>query len=156
LPARTVYSVRASARSRDKSKGDAQEAQELRSKAALVLPRVSFFLVIVAAGGILYIDTTLLNAFLLALNFVAQLAFGILVMIVQFAAIFWFMSRSKVERIRPEDSEAITFDDYRGQPEETSATVARTSFGPRDIRSHGRPLMAYCFMANRAPARQCS
>jgi cell division protease FtsH len=37
-------------------------------------------------------------------------------MIIQFGAVFWFMSRSRVERIRPEDPKVITFDDYWGQP----------------------------------------
>ena len=37
-------------------------------------------------------------------------------MLVQFGSLFWFMSRSKIERIRPEDPKIITFDDYWGQP----------------------------------------
>ena len=72
-------------------------------------------LIVLAAGALLYLDATLLNAFLLALNFVWQLVFGILIMLVQFVSIFWFMSRSRVERIRPEDPKVITFDDYWGQ-----------------------------------------
>lgn len=45
-----------------------------------------------------------------------QIAFALLYAIMQFVAIFWFMSRSKVEEIRPEDAKAVTFNDYWGQP----------------------------------------
>jgi len=80
-----------------------------------VLQRVAPLLIIVGLGAALALNATVLNAFLLALNFVWQLAFGILVTVLQFVAIFWFMSRSRVERIRPEDPKVITFDDYWGQ-----------------------------------------
>ena len=72
-------------------------------------------IIVLALGALLYLNASLLNAFLLALNFVWQLAFGILITLVQFIAIFWFMSRSRVERIRPEDPKVITFDNYWGQ-----------------------------------------
>ena len=57
-----------------------------------------------------------LQLFMNLLRFVGQLLFAVLFMIVQFGALFWFMSRSKIERIRPEDPKLITFDDYWGQP----------------------------------------
>src|SRR5260221_427647 len=45
------------------------------------------------------------------------LSFGALgFAVMQFVAIFWFMSRSRVEIIRPGDPKQITFDDYMGQP----------------------------------------
>ncbi len=57
------------------------------------------------------------NAFLMwLLSNLMQLVVAIFYMIVQFGALFWFMSRSKIERIRPEDPKIITFDDYWGQP----------------------------------------
>ncbi len=79
------------------------------------LRKIAPLLIIVGVGALLYLDATILNAFLLALNFVWQLAFGILITLFQFIAIFWFMSRSRVDRIRPEDPKVITFDDYWGQ-----------------------------------------
>ncbi len=81
----------------------------------ILLQRIAPLLIIAGLGVALYLDATVLNAFLLALNFIWQLAFGMLVMVLQFGAIFWFMSRSRVERIRPEDPKVITFDDYWGQ-----------------------------------------
>ncbi len=81
----------------------------------ILLQRIAPLLIVVGVGVLLFVNATLLNAFLLALNFVWQLAFGILITLFQFVAIFWFMSRSRVERIRPEDPKVITFDDYWGQ-----------------------------------------
>jgi ATP-dependent Zn protease len=79
------------------------------------LPRIAPLLLILGLGALIALDATILNAFLLALNFAWQLAFGILISLMQFVAIFWFMSRSRVDRIRPEDPKVITFDDYWGQ-----------------------------------------
>jgi cell division protease FtsH len=81
----------------------------------ILVQRLAPLLIIAGVGVLLYLNATFLNAFLLALNFVWQLAFGILITLFQFIAIFWFMSRSRVERIRPEDPKVITFDDYWGQ-----------------------------------------
>ena len=81
----------------------------------IIVKKILPFVIIAGLGAALYLNATALNAFLLALNFIWQIAFGMLVMIMQFGAIFWFMSRSRVERIRPEDPKVITFDDYWGQ-----------------------------------------
>ncbi len=62
-----------------------------------------------------YVDTEFLNLLLVVLQFAFQLLFAVLFMIIQFGSIFWFMSRSKVEMIRPGDPKALTFDDYKGQ-----------------------------------------
>jgi cell division protease FtsH len=44
--------------------------------------------------------------------------FSILIGIVaQFGLIFWFLSRPKVDIIKPGDDQTVTFDDYWGQPE---------------------------------------
>ncbi|MEA3408082.1 MAG: AAA family ATPase [Chloroflexota bacterium] len=45
-----------------------------------------------------------------------QLAIAVAFMIIQFVALFWFLSRSRTYEIYP-GMEGITFDDYRGQPE---------------------------------------
>ena len=64
----------------------------------------------------MYLDPVVLNLVLSAagiiLEYTAILAFGIL----QFVAIFWFMSRSKTVIVLPEDPKVTTFDDYWGQP----------------------------------------
>jgi cell division protease FtsH len=63
-----------------------------------------------------YLDAEVLNTILLVLGFALQIAFALLFAIMQFVAIFWFMSRTKVEVIRPGDPKQLTFDDYKGQP----------------------------------------
>jgi cell division protease FtsH len=45
-----------------------------------------------------------------------QIVFAICFAIIQFVAIFWFMGRTKIEIIRPEDPKSISFKDYWGQP----------------------------------------
>jgi cell division protease FtsH len=64
----------------------------------------------------MYVDPVVLNLVLTIagtiLQYAAILAFGIL----QFVAIFWFMSRSKTVIVLPEDPKVTTFDDYWGQP----------------------------------------
>jgi cell division protease FtsH len=61
-------------------------------------------------------NTDFLNATLLVLERVGSLALLLSFAILQFAAIFWFMARTKTEIIKPEDPKSITFDDYKGQP----------------------------------------
>lgn len=60
-------------------------------------------------------NPVVLNYVLVALQFAFQLLFAILFMIVQFGALFWFMSQTKIEIIKPGDPKSITFDDYKGQ-----------------------------------------
>ena len=71
---------------------------------------------VVGVAIFLWNNGTALQLFMNLLRFVGQLLFAVFFMIVQFGALFWFMSRSKIERIRPEDPKLITFDDYWGQP----------------------------------------
>lgn len=65
-------------------------------------------------------DVTLNIAFGLAgqilqtLMYVITAMFGI---VMQFGLLFWFLSRPKVEIIRPGDDTTVTFDDYWGQPQ---------------------------------------
>ena len=48
------------------------------------LQKIAPLLVILAIGALVAVDATILNAFLLALNFAWQLAFGILISLMQF------------------------------------------------------------------------
>jgi len=61
-------------------------------------------------------DPANLNMLLLGLGFVGQLLFAILFMVIQFGALFWFISRTRTVILRPGDAKAVTFDDYWGQP----------------------------------------
>ena len=62
------------------------------------------------------LNPTVMNLALLGLSFVWQLVFAVLFMVVQFGALFWFISRTKTVVIKPGDPKSITFDDYWGQP----------------------------------------
>jgi len=62
------------------------------------------------------LDPGNLNALLLVLGYVGRLLFVILYVIIQFVAIFWFVSRTRTVIIRPGDPKAVTFNDYWGQP----------------------------------------
>ncbi len=62
-----------------------------------------------------YLEPAFLNLVLAGLGLAFRLLFAILFVIIQFGAIFWFMSRTKVETIRPGDPKTVTFDDYKGQ-----------------------------------------
>ena len=86
--------------------------QKLRIRIKKLIP------VIIIAGVVVFLwnNSTALQVFVGLLQFVGQLLFAVFFMIVQFGSLFWFMSRSKIERIRPEDPKSITFDDYWGQP----------------------------------------
>lgn len=62
------------------------------------------------------VNPDVLNIVLVALGFIFRIVFAIGFAIMQFVAIFWFMSQTRVEVIRPGDPKQITFDDYKGQP----------------------------------------
>jgi cell division protease FtsH len=71
---------------------------------------------LIGLGFWAYQDPEVLNIILLGLSFVFRILFAIAFAILQFVAIFWFMAQTKVEIIRPGDPKALTFADYRGQP----------------------------------------
>jgi cell division protease FtsH len=62
------------------------------------------------------LNPTVMNLALLGLSFVWQLVFAVLFMVVQFGALFWFISRTRTVVIKPGDPKSVTFDDYWGQP----------------------------------------
>lgn len=63
-----------------------------------------------------WVDPLVLEVSIFILSWVFRIAFAIIFAVVQFVAIFWFMSQTKMETIRPEDPKSITFKDYWGQP----------------------------------------
>ena len=93
-----------------------KQQRRLSKKMRQLIRKVAPLVVIAGAAVLIWSNETLLNVFLGLLQFLGQLLFAILFMLVQFGSLFWFMSRSKIERIRPEDPKIITFDDYWGQP----------------------------------------
>jgi cell division protease FtsH len=62
------------------------------------------------------VNPDVLNIVLVVLSFIFRIVFAIGFAVIQFVAIFWFMSQTRVEIIRPGDPKQITFDDYKGQP----------------------------------------
>mgnify|MGYP006155111997 CR=1 FL=1 len=61
-------------------------------------------------------DPGVLNLFLLGVSFIGRLLFAVLFMVVQFGALFWFISRTRTVVVKPGDDKQVTFDDYWGQP----------------------------------------
>jgi cell division protease FtsH len=61
-------------------------------------------------------DPGVLNLFLLGASFIGRLLFAVLFMVVQFGALFWFISRTRTVVVKPGDDKQVTFDDYWGQP----------------------------------------
>ncbi len=62
------------------------------------------------------VNPDVMNMIGLVLGFLANLVFAMLFMVVQFGALFWFISRTRTVVIKPGDPKAVTFDDYWGQP----------------------------------------
>lgn len=62
-----------------------------------------------------WVNPSVMNLALLGIGFVGRLLFAILFMVVQFGALFWFISQTRTVVIRPGDPKAVTFADYWGQ-----------------------------------------
>jgi cell division protease FtsH len=67
-----------------------------------------------------------------------QLFFGMLFMILEFAALFWFLARGRVYWIQPGET-GFTWDDYRGNPEivATARRIVTLLKGVKDFRAMG-------------------
>jgi cell division protease FtsH len=78
------------------------------------------------------------KAFLTALPFLAQLLFGVFFVIIQFAAIFWFLSRGGVDTYFPDDIRT-RFSDVWGQDHVLNRIRENLLFleTPEDIEKHG-------------------
>jgi cell division protease FtsH len=57
-----------------------------------------------------------MSALLTVLQIVIQIGVFMITIVIQFVAMFWFLSRSRTYEVMP-GAEGINFDDYRGQPE---------------------------------------
>ncbi len=62
------------------------------------------------------VDPVVMRVTLAGLGVAFQFIFAITYAVIQFVAIFWFMSQTKMETIKPEDPKSVTFKDYWGQP----------------------------------------
>jgi cell division protease FtsH len=62
------------------------------------------------------LDAQFMTGFLSVMGTVLQIGLFLSIGILQFVAIFWFMSRSRMYTVMP-GAEGVNFDDYRGQPE---------------------------------------
>lgn len=93
-----------------------KQQRRLTKKMRQLIRKVVPLVVVAGAAVLIWFNDDLLSLFLGLVQLLGQLLFAILFMLVQFGSLFWFMSRSKIERIRPEDPKIITFDDYWGQP----------------------------------------
>ena len=103
--------------------GSGPRKKDLVSKRNRPLPRLVRFIrsiwiwaLLIGLGYWAYQDPIVLNLILVGLSFALQIAMVLVLAVVQFVAIFWFMSQTKVEVIRPGDPKQVTFEDYKGQP----------------------------------------
>ncbi|MSQ23662.1 MAG: AAA family ATPase [Chloroflexi bacterium] len=102
------------------------------------------FIVLGIIGGLIWLvvgspwSAALKDPVSLALQMGAQIAFAIVFVIVQFAAIFWFLGRSRVYWILPGET-GISFADYRGNPEilEVARRVVTLLKGVRHFKDMG-------------------
>lgn len=62
------------------------------------------------------VNPDVMNMIALAFTVLVQLLFAVLFMVVQFGALFWFISRTRTVVIKPGDPKSVTFSDYWGQP----------------------------------------
>ncbi|WP_127498698.1 AAA family ATPase [Paenibacillus glycanilyticus] len=78
------------------------------------------------------------NAALVVSSYLFQLLFAILFMIIQFAALFWFLSRGRTYWVLPGETGA-TWDDYRGNPEivENAKRIVSLLKGVKDFKKMG-------------------
>jgi cell division protease FtsH len=67
-------------------------------------------------AGWAYAVPSVMNLALLGAGFLGNLLFAMLFMVVQFGALFWFISRTRTVVIRPGDPKSVTFESYWGQP----------------------------------------
>ena len=81
-----------------------------------IASRVLLILIVLAIAVAAISSPAVLQVLISVLGLGLQLAFAVAFMIVQFVALFWFLSRSRTYEIYP-GREGITFADYRGQPE---------------------------------------
>ncbi len=67
-----------------------------------------------------------------------QIAFAIVFVIIQFAAIFWFLGRGRTYWVKPGET-GVTFEDYRGNPEvlESARRVVTLLRGVREFKEMG-------------------
>jgi len=81
---------------------------------------------------------TLTPIFVTALSVLAQIAFAIVFIIVQFAALFWFLGRSRVYWIMPGET-GVGFKDYKGNPEilEVATRIVTLLRGVKHFRDMG-------------------
>ena len=93
-----------------------KQQRRLSKKMRLLIRKIAPLVVILGAAIVVASNETFLNIFLQFLGVLVQFTLALFYMAVQFGGLMWFMSRSKIERIRPEDPKIITFDDYWGQP----------------------------------------
>lgn len=80
-----------------------------------LLKRFWWLILLLSLGLWAWSDPVVLQGVIFVFSWVFRLLFAMMFMIVQFGALFWFMSRTKIEIIRPGDPKSVTFEDYKGQ-----------------------------------------
>jgi cell division protease FtsH len=81
-----------------------------------LLKRRLLWLVLIGLFLFALFDAAFMTSFLAIAGVVLQVMILMSIALLQFVAIFWFLSRSRMYTVLP-GAEGVSFDDYRGQPE---------------------------------------
>lgn len=84
-------------------------------RVARFIRRTWWIFLILGLGFWAWSNPVFLNVLITIAGFAFRLLFAMMFIFVQFGFLFWFMSRSRVEIIRPGDPKTVTFEDYKGQ-----------------------------------------
>ena len=86
-----------------------------RTRLIVLLAVITFLVILNGSRGLM----TAAVGFLASAPFLAvQLLFAITFMIIQFGALFWFLSRPRKYTVTPDDAQiGLSFENYRGQPD---------------------------------------
>ncbi|MFO7323979.1 MAG: AAA family ATPase [Chloroflexota bacterium] len=93
-----------------------QRRRRLRYRISRFISRIWLPVTIIAVIVAALLDAAVMRIFVQAIPYILRLIFVSFLIIGQFAAMFWFLGRSRMYTIWP-GSEGVSFDDYRGQPE---------------------------------------
>jgi cell division protease FtsH len=93
-----------------------QRRKSLRHRISRMIGRSWLPVILISVVLAILLDPTVARLFMSAVPYVLRLAFTSLLIIGQFAAMFWLLGRSRMYTIWP-GAEGVNFADYRGQPE---------------------------------------
>ncbi len=93
-----------------------QRKRKLRYKIQRLISRIWIPVVVIAAITAALVNADIMRMVVRGVPIILQLIVTMFLIVAQFAAMFWFLGKSRMYTIWP-GAEGVSFDDYRGQPE---------------------------------------